>query len=188
MSEYPVQEIVKALATYLKSAVPSLQQVFDEWPTPGQVLKMPCASILTTKSRIIQEFSPTPVSQGDTTYHKADVLYQVGSWEQSLSVQIWTSNKTDRAKYLHEVNDALSPNFASGQMGLNLTLADYHSQVASYLVSGFDMPQSEEQAQRREWRAILTLDVICNAVRESRQAIIENIEMTVDPTTETIQE
>lgn len=186
MSAYPTQAIVKALVAHLKEAVPTLKVVFDEWPAPGQVLTMPAACVLVTNSRFIPG-SPREISMGSIVNHKADVLYYVGAYEMTLSVDVWTPNKTDRAMYLDLIMNALSPDFASGYNGVELTL-DYESQVASYLATGFDIPVSEEAAQRREWRAKVTVDAICNAVRESRQPIMENIEVELETTTGEIEE
>ena len=180
---YATLQIVSKLQEYLADAVPSLKAIYSEWPSPGQVLNMPCISIISSDTRYIQG-SPRNISQGEITYHKSDVLYYVGQYESTSTLHLWTSNKTDRAKYFELVKDAMDPYFSEGQNGLLLTLDGYYDQVASYLFDGYDYPIGEEAAQRNEWRVILNVTVFVNAVREYRQPVMENIDVTVDPTTQ----
>lgn len=187
MSEYAVQAIVNALVAHLKTNVSALRKVYKEWPLPGQVLSMPCISVLTSTSRYIQG-APCKVSQSSIVNHKSDVLYYVGQYETTLQLHLWTPSKTDRAKYFDQVRNALDPDFDEGQNGLILTLDDYHDQLATYLFTGFDMPTGEQQAQRGEWRVILDVDVYCNAVRESNQAVMENIEVELETSTTELEE
>jgi hypothetical protein len=70
-----------------------------------------------------------------------------------FQLDLWCENKRQRDEQFDKLFSALNPIITP--MGLSLKLQDYYEQWARYDLVGHQVEDSEEESQRREWRATL---------------------------------
>lgn len=181
----------RALRDYLKTKMStSLNAIYDEWPDANKPLKMPCVTILTTGSPEYAPCQPYPLSNEDiedVQNNAANVKYVVGQFDLDMLLSFWCSTKQERQEIYAKFFDVFLPNIDNP--GLQLVLNDYHGIRCSYVHTGYSFGDSEEGAQRREWRINVPLLVTCNAVVDRSVPIITQpidpgLEIVDDPTEE----
>ena len=180
MANLSATEAVKsALVAYLKASMPSIKDVFDDFPNGSQNLKYPCATVVTGRPTY-QSIDPYVISKGavDSASRRAPVRRVVGNYEIPMQVDIWSAHKIQRHKLYEELFAAVNRQVVP--MGLSLKMVNYFDQHAHFHITGFDFPDSEEQSQRQEWRAIVSLTCTVNHVLETSEFLMETIETTVE--------
>ena len=164
------EAVPKALAAYLKTNVLGLVQAFDEFPAASQKLDMPSVSVFASGNAQFRPLMPYIGSYGAIVNNKARSLWTVGIYDLTLQIDLWARNKEERDDTFDSLFNALNPNI--DPMGLVLKLDEYFNQLCDFLYVGHQFQDSEERAQRDEWRVTLNLLVTCKAIRERTEFII----------------
>lgn len=173
------QAVIKAISTYLKTAIPSLQAVTDDWPNASQNLKFPCITVLTGDFQFVQQENyvvsknTTPELDGKVKIRKVN-----GSYDFTLKAHLWADSKPKRQELYDLVMNAMNPN--STISGLRLQLADYFNEWATFDVSKNVFLDNEESSQRAERRVIVDILVNVRSVVETTNYLIEEIENTLE--------
>lgn len=167
-----ISEIVpKVLATYLKASVQGLKETYEEFPSPNQKINMPAVSVFASNP----DFRPLtpyqiPVDPAKVVNNKADIKWVVGIWDFTLQLDLWARNKEERDDIFDALFNALNPRIEP--MGLVLQMDEYFNQLCEYVFNGYIMQDSEERAQKDEWRVTLRVLATCKAIRERKEFII----------------
>lgn len=176
-----ITEIVpKALGKYLKDAVGMIREYYQEFPSTNRRIQTPSVSLISS----VSEFRPgTPYLEqkpeaGTPVNSKANVNWVVGLWDFTLQVDLWAGSKEERDDLFDAVFNALNPEI--NPMGLNLTLTEYFDQICDYSYVGHDLADSEEEAQRDEWRITLNILATCKAIRTRKEFIIEDTDTAAE--------
>lgn len=172
-----ISEIVpKKLGQYLLTQVASLKEYYPEFPSPNMTLKNPSVSVFATTSdfRAGAPYKKSPVEPADITDSKATVEYVVGIYDFSIQLDLWTRNKEERDDLFDQLFNALNPNIEP--MGLTLVMEEYFDQLCEYTYVGHEYGDSEERAQRDEWRVTLNLLATCKAIRTKEDFIMEDLQ------------
>ena len=182
---------LKEFAAELKTRLPDLQQILDQFPAPNQVIKMPCAVAMIAgdtdfvahapyviRKEEILEDDPDfeEVQPGDVA--KKRVIRSVGEYVFSLQLEFWVATKFERHQWFEKFfaafnQDSIAP-------GIRLQLSDYYDEFANYTMQGFSMVDGEDQSQRSEWRLKFLLTVDVRGVTESPEYTMETIENTLE--------
>lgn len=166
----------RAIGEWLKSQVPMLKEYFEEWPEPNLQMDMPSAAITlgTPEFRPLAPYYIKPEA-GEITDHAATIKWVTGIYDFKIKIDLWAKNKEERDDLFDAVFNALNPNISP--MGLVLPLADYFNQLCELVYVGHTLGDTEEQAQRSEWR--MTLDVLgtCKSIRTRKEFVIETTEI-----------
>ena len=176
--ESVTKEVYARLAKHLDRGIPRLRNVIEGFPEANRKLKLPCISI---------DIQPTPYiplqpyiwEQGGESDNKADIKYVVGEYEWPIQLDLWARTKEE----LHDLYEDfhVACNSQLPQVGLSLVLKEYHDIICSYTMTGMSFETNEVNAQRKEWRAIVTLEANCKAVIEKEEFIItEEPEVTLE--------
>lgn len=173
------QAVIKAISTYLKTAIPSLQAVTDDWPNASQNLKYPSITVLTGDFQFTQQENyviwKNSVAELDG---KVKVRKVNGSYDFTLKAHLWADSKPKRQELYELVMNAMNPNFSIS--GLRLQLADYFNEWATFDVSKNVFLDNEESSQRSERRVIVDILVNVRSVVETTNYLIEEIENTLE--------
>lgn len=173
------QAVIKGISTYLKTAIPSLQAVTDDWPNASQNLKFPCITVLTGDFQFVQQEnyviwkSSTPEVDGKVKIRKVN-----GSYDFTLKAHLWADSKPKRQELYDIVMNAMNPNTTIS--GLRLQLTDYFNEWATFDVSKNVFLDNEESSQRAERRVIVDILVNVRSVVETTNYLIEEIENTLE--------
>lgn len=173
------------LKSYLLTKVPALAQVLTEWPEANQQIKYPSLVILGNNP---QYFNLMPYSVKITDPDddkKVIVTHVVGQYELNMQLTAWCRNKKERQDIHEALFLALNPQV--DPPGLVLQLSDYFDTFASYDISGHELPDDEESAQRREWRVTIQVLGHVKAIIEKEEFSMTTIEQTLE-TPDTIPE
>lgn len=172
------EEVVKRLAVFLKSAMPDLKQILEEFPEASENLDYPSISIFAGE--------PTHRPQAPVLVHQDDVVapakiktkYIVGEYEWKFQIDLWASSKKQRHDLYQKFYDAFSNRWPI--MGLSLTLSEYHDVICSYDITGYRFDDSEAGSQRKEWRAKIAVMANCDAIKARDEFAILQTEVTVE--------
>lgn len=180
MSEFQ-KSVVTALAQYMAAAVPDLVQVIPEWPGANITLKYPSMTVTTSGNVNFTPMMGTEIEQSEMDIdNQATVLYFAGHFEPRFQLDLWTQSKPQRSKLFEKIINALNPDPLV--TGIRILLPDYYGQWASYVLTGYELPDGPESAQRQEWRCILSVTATCNAIFDRREYIIANAILADEPT------
>lgn len=170
------KEISKELADYIRAKIPTCAFVDTEWPLPNQVLEYPGITIL-TKAPSFSPWSKYEVSRGPLRGTKRLVKWCVGQYQYEMQLDLWARNKEERddfyEKFFLGFNSQLQ---GQDTMGVSLQLDRYHGRWARYDITGYNFSDSEESAQRGEWRTIVTVLAHCDAIIETDEYAMITIE------------
>jgi len=181
MSDQQFQRAVtSSLAQFLAQAVPELEQVIPEWPSPNLTLKYPSLTVTTAGSIRLAIGMGYQASMGPIEDNQSDVKYIGGQFELRLQLDLWAQNKPQRSMIFEKVLRVLNPDPTI--MGIRIQLNNYHQEWASYSATGYEIPDNAESSQRQEWRTIISVDVLCNAIFEKSEYIIGQVILTAEPT------
>jgi hypothetical protein len=181
MSEQFLKAIVGALGQHLAASIPELQQVIPEWPTANATLKYPSLTVITSGEARFVPLMSSQIAQGATDEdNQAPVRYLAGHWEPRLQLDLWCSSKPQRAEMFERVIKAMNP--FPQVMGVRIRLNDYFDEWAGYTVAGYELLDGAEQAQRQEWRCVIKVDALCNAIFERTEYIMSQVVLTEEPT------
>lgn len=179
-NESPTEIVPTVLGEYLLKEVSSLREFFPEFPSPNATLRKPCITIFaaTNPFEPIVPYPKSPVQPGDIVNSKAPVLWVVGRYDVGLQLDLWTRNKEERDDMFDQLFNALNPNISP--MGLVLPMEDYYGQLCEYVYNGHEINDSEERAQRDEWR--MTLNILANfrAIRAKKEYVIEQTQTAAE--------
>lgn len=187
------EDVVLALATYLRQQVPSLRAIYDEFPDANLSVKTPSASIITGTPNFIP-LTPRsiriPLEELDSGTEYL-IQWIMGHYEFPLQIDIWAGNKRQRNALYEEVFVAINQIVSPG--GLDLPLCRYYNQFAHYHMRAYNLNESEDGALKSERRARIDLIADANAVVERREYAMVNIEINendagVDVTNENLTE
>ena len=181
-------EVIKVLGVHIKSKMPILNQVLFDWPPANAKLKYPALTIFTGSPTYLPMQAYITSKTDPDVDNKILTTNVVGQYEWNLQLDFWTRNKEERHEIYESFFRAFNSDFVdsiSDDLGLSLQLINYHNIFCRYDQVNYDFPDSEESAQRREWR--IKVDVLANTkailIRE-QFAIIENQVTLEDSTTE----
>jgi len=184
VSSKAVHTMKERLGAYLKAQVPVIQEVLNEWPEANQQLKYP-SLVITGNSPEYSNLMTYALNMDPVVDNKRKVRYVIGQYDLNMQVTVWCRNKKERLDIHELIFKAMNPQVEPA--GLVLTLTDYFSIQASYDIAGHQLPDDEEAAQRREWRATLQVLGHVKAIIEKEEFSMATIETTLE-TPDTIPE
>lgn len=169
-----ISEVIpKALGKYLLDNVKGLREYYPEWPSAHERIRLPSVSIFTGSSDF-RPAMPYIKSMGAVSNSASEITYVVGHYDFNIQMDLWTGSKGERDDIFDSLFNALNPNI--NPMGLELTLEEYFSQLCSYTYVGHTIGDSEQAAQRDEWRMTLNLLATCKAIRTKQEFVIEDVQ------------
>jgi len=181
-NESVTRGIVRQLGLALRDKMPELAQVLEDWPGANEVLKYPCVSIQGSAP----SFTPCAPYFWKRTeaneINRASVLWVNGQYEFELQLDLWARSKSERHSLFENLQRAFASQFPVN--GLSLELSDYFGVYARYDITGSQYQDTEESAQRREWRAIVSVTAHCHSIHEK----VENIIAVAEVHTETTEQ
>lgn len=173
------EAVIKALTAYLKTAMPSLQSVTDDWPNPSQNLKFPSITIMTGDYQFTQQQNyviwKSSTAEDDDTFRVRKVN---GSYDMTLKAHLWADSKPRRHDLYELFMAAMNPDFTVS--GLRLQIANYFNEWATFDVSNNTYVDNEESAQRSERKVIVDILVNIRSVVETTNYLMEQIENTLE--------
>jgi hypothetical protein len=172
--------ITTALAQYVASAVPSLAKVTPEWPTANSQLVYPSLTVLTVGEVRFIPLSSSVVYLSAPSGASSSTNYLCGHYEPRLQLDLWCSNKIQRAEMYELVWKALNPD--AKNMGVRIQLDNYFNEWASYVMTSYSFLDGNEQTQKQEWRCIIRVDALCNAIMNQTESVMANIVLAGEPT------
>lgn len=172
------KEVVRRLGNHLKSLMPELAQVVEEFPESNQQLKYPCLSIITAGDPTHTPCDPYLLRKKDAISNKASVLYVSGSYDLTLQLDFWAASKEQRSKIYDSFYKAFNSQWPV--MGLSLILENYYNTIGRYDLTSYRFNDGEESSQRKEWRAKVKIIVTAKAVLERKEFIIAETELQTD--------
>jgi hypothetical protein len=176
-----VEIAITALAAYIRTQVPTLVQVLEEFPTQNLALKWPSLTVTHDSPKFTNEmpydiFSTEPVSEDAPAI---GTTFVVGQWDYKVQLDIWSRSVPERDKMFKLVFAALNP--LVSPMGLSLPLADYFGLFSRFDVDSFDHVDAEQGSQRGEWRTrISLLASLKEAITQNGFAITKPIETQIE--------
>jgi hypothetical protein len=160
--------IIETLADYIGTELPELS-ILEEFPNHNDQLTYPALSIITvgdvgyrpysSKELLDSSVDPDNPSTNDIN------VYAIGHYDLNIQLDIWASNKEQRAEYYEKVMNVLDKQLIDDDMpsGLSLPLKDYYNIIARYDHTGYNYVDGEDSANRTEWRA--KIKILGNFVR-----------------------
>lgn len=185
-----IRAVVKGLVEHLRTAVPNLETVLDNFPSPNQKMIFPAVSVHARTPSYV----PIPAyviqrgaASGPSNNRVATIRRAVGLYDFELQLDLWAAYKPQRDSLFEEIVTAFNQD--SAKHGIDLTLADYFNEHTHFSLAGGEYLDGEESAQRNEWRAIWTVHCSVRVVSEKSEHIIETIENNLEtPSTITSSE
>lgn len=173
--------ITSALAQHIAARVPSLARVTPEWPNANTTLVYPSLTVLTVgevrfiplSSSLISQSAPTPTPTAQTKYLS-------GLYEPKLQLDLWAANKIQRAELFELIWRSINPNPAV--MGVRIKLTGYFDEWASYIMDSYQFMDAEAGAQKQEWRCIMRVSALCNAIIDQIDPTMAQIVLSGEPT------
>ncbi len=173
-----VDELLSELRAHLLAQVPELLEVYAEFPEANQELVMPAASLFSNEPKF-ESLDPYPHSTGEVdTDNKVQSVMIVGSYELTAQLDLWCRNKKERDTLSEKVFQALNPRVTP--MGLSLRLANYYDTYGRIAVAGHAFDDSDQSAERREWRTRFDLLGDCKSVLVATDYAIVTTETTFE--------
>ena len=171
------------LGEYLLANVPGLREYLEEWPEPNMQLDMPCVAITlgNPEFRPLAPYYIKPTADEVAALDAGETLavkWVTGIWDFKVSLDIWAQNKEQRDDMFDSIYNALNPRI--DPMGLDLVLPNYFNQLCELVFVGHTLADSQEQAQRDEWRVTLNVLATCKAIRTRQEFIIQTTETQVE--------
>lgn len=167
------------LGEYLMANVPGLKEYLEEWPEPNMQLDMPCVAITlgNPEFRPLAPYylKPTPA---EIAANIASVKWVTGIWDIKIGINLWAQSKEQRDDMFDSIYNALNPRI--NPMGLDLQLPNYFNQLCGLDFVGHTLGDSEEQAQRDEWRVTFNVLATCKAIRTRKEFVIGEIQTQVE--------
>jgi hypothetical protein len=170
---------MKALKSYLETAMPDLKEVLDEWPEANEQLEYPALSMMQGNPQYTNMF-PEFLAKTDLDDDKLTTSdWVVGMWDWKVQLDLWCGSKTERNDLSDKLFQALNPDVVNPdgvKNGLGLQLADYYNIWARFDIADQRIEDSEVESQRREWRIQFTLLANVRQVVSRTDSGIETIE------------
>ena len=158
---------ILGLKKYFEIEIPGLNEVSEGWPDPKEQLVMPTMSLMHSKNPILTNLHPYIYEQNGVKNSIPDPdeplnnIYDfvVGQYESTIQVDLWTEYKPERGEFYDKIVNALDKDFIDKHLanGLSLKLTNYHNVIARFDQVGYTYIDSEDAAQRAEWRVKLDL-------------------------------
>ena len=134
--------------------------VGDAFPEPEQTAKYPAAYIYTEDPGLYDAAGFTP---GMHTLPDGRVLQMSSEFTQTVTIDLWCTNATERMGLLAMLEDAFDP--VDWMSGFRLRLPHYFNAVVTFLKASVTAVDSTENANRR-WRlASITLEAAMPQIR-----------------------
>ena len=184
--------LTRALVSYLSQTVPRLAfpeaqpvgalvtAVRESFPEPEVALIYPVVTVhaasdeLYTHSPVFMRAIGTPSGVNGQI---SRVLYAVGRITAMLQVDVWANSKPQRREVLEALRRDLRGEILEGGSALNLPLPEMFDEPAVFRVAGGGtFADTEFAAQRREWRATLTVEAECRELIEASQTLLKDLE------------
>lgn len=168
------------IGEYLMANVPGLKEYFEEWPEPNLQMDMPSVAITlgNPEFRPLAPYYLKPTAE-EIADSQAIVKWVTGIWDFKIALNLWAQNKEQRDDMFDAIYNALNPRI--DPMGLDLELPNYFNQLCGLVYVGHTLGDTQEQAQRDEWRVTFNLLATCKAIRIRKEFVIETIETQVEP-------
>lgn len=174
------QAIIKGIAAYLRTAMPQLQSVTEDWPTPNEILKFPTITILTSDPKFTQQLNY--ITGKDSVMNKQTKKYKVrkciGSYDFVLKAHLWAESKSKRQELYESFLNAMNPNFTTS--GVRLQLTDYFGEWAQFDIQNHAWLDNEASVQRSERRVVVDIAVNIRAIIEVSEYLMKQIENSID--------
>jgi hypothetical protein len=174
------EAIVKAITTYLKTAIPTLKAVNADWPNPSENLIFPSITIMSGDPKFVQQqnyvISKDTVPDPKTGKHK--IRKCMGSYDFVLKAHLWADSKPKRQELYELFIAAMNPNFTVS--GLRLQIPEYFNEWVTFDLQNHAWLDNQESVQRSERRIIIDILVNCRAIVETSDYLMKQIENTID--------
>lgn len=165
--------VIESLASYLKTEIPELQDVIEEWPNNGEDLQYPSLSIFTVDAKEVHR-PPVIHKQEELEDGTLKVQYKVGQLNYSLQLDAWCSNKVERGEIYQKIMDAFNKDFIEneGNLQLTITLENYYGILAHYEILGYSYVS---EPQVGNWRIRFTVNGDFEKIKEVIRPKINDI-------------
>lgn len=106
--------------------------VLVEWPDDPKDLRMPAIGVVPARgqAQAVALGPPDPIEDSVDVYGRGTVLYTLGEYVETLTVEVWGSHKAERSSLVAGLGAALRASEES--LSLRLRLPDYFGQVAEF--------------------------------------------------------
>ncbi len=179
MAEDVVKSCIKALGVYLLSEVVELQQYINGFPEANKDMNFPSISMSEIGDPLyIKEKNPTALSLGTVVDNKAVTIYDIGTWEIELQLDLWAKYKEQRNDIAVKVFIALTKDGPANP--LILTLTDYFNQNCLYTSTTMTNESDEFASQVKEWRKRFRILVDVSAIQSQEEFVIIDTEIQDD--------
>lgn len=128
-------------------------QVFENWAEPEDTAHYPSAVVYSGEGGSYDASVLSPQLQlipGTNIYVRS-----VAELVQPLTIELWTTDPQERMALVAMLEDALEPH--EFMTGLRLTLPHYHNQRGTYEKLSVTYDDSQDNAQRRWRKAVISL-------------------------------
>lgn len=174
-----VEASIKILVSYLKTAIPTLGAVYEDWPNASQNLKIPSITILTSEPKFTQ-FENYVISKNEDPEIDGKVKYRkvIGAFDLVFKAHLWSDSKPGRQNLFELFMGAMNPH--KDTSGLRLKSTAYFDEWITFDVSNIAFVDNEESSQRSEKRCIVDILVNVRSVIETSDYLIETIENNLE--------
>jgi hypothetical protein len=182
MASSVTRGLFSALKKHLKTAMPELKEVYDDFPLATETLQYPSMSVFTGQPRFMNGLpyahTRTRVDAEDDENPAVNVVNIIGQYEFRLQLDLWCKTKFERHDLYEKLFRALNPDTATS--GLSLQLTEYYDLWARFLVNDFQLMAGEAETQRNEFRVKVGVVADVKAVTESVESAILEIENNME--------
>lgn len=174
------EAIIKGITAYLKTAMPTVKSVTDDWPNPSQNLIFPAITVITGDPKFVQSqnYVISKDTVKDVKTKKFKLRKCIGTYDFVLKCHLWADSKPTRHDLYESFFAAMNPEFTVS--GLRLQLKDYFNEWATFDIQNHTWLDNEESAQRSERRVVVDILVNCRAVIETSNYLMEQIENSIE--------
>lgn len=108
------------------------ENVLDEWPDEPKDLRLPAIAFTSARgtNQAIALGGPEPIEETMDVYGKGTVLYRLGEYVETLTVEVWGSHKAERRALMAGLEAALRAD--EDTLSTRLSLPDYFDRVAEF--------------------------------------------------------
>ena len=180
-----VTDVVTAFVGHLKTGIPMVQEVYDEFPRPDEEIKVPSISIITVGNGRITNNIPTilpNVSDDPLVPENGKFIrhYRTGEYDLTLQLDIWAEYKQVRANIFDQLSSLMVHGSELNDVnhGLNLSLdREGYPYLARYEITDYNYLDGENMAAKSEWRASVSIQCHFPKIDVVSTSRMESIEL-----------
>lgn len=187
--------LIDTLASHIETNVSGLAAVMRCWPDPRTPIDYPSISLVPA-GPVARLKNPEEVSTVDNEDGTVLVTYRIGGLEASIQADIWARSATERGEMQDAVLAAMTTQVAAAgdypayrsNSGLYLAMENYYGARAGYALAGIDWPDTEDAAERREFRALLSINGRSDILIQRTQPLLTTMDLDWRVGTQTLED